>query len=48
MSVRIVVLGGGVGGTLELRREDMIDGLGAPAGATAMLLEAQDAITLFI
>jgi peroxiredoxin family protein len=33
---------------LGLRREDMIDGLGEPAGATAMLLEAQDAITLFI
>jgi peroxiredoxin family protein len=33
---------------LGLRREDMIDGLGEPAGATAMLLESQDAITLFI
>ena len=33
---------------LGLRREDMIDGLGEPAGATAMLLEAQDAITLFV
>ena len=33
---------------LGLRREDMIEGLGEPAGATAMLLEAQDAITLFI
>ncbi len=33
---------------LGLRREDMIDGLGEPAGATAMLVEAQDAITLFI
>jgi hypothetical protein len=31
-----------------LRREGMIDGLGEPAGATAMLMEAQDAITLFI
>ncbi|MFB3738967.1 MAG: DsrE/DsrF/DrsH-like family protein [Candidatus Velamenicoccus archaeovorus] len=33
---------------LGLSREDMIDGLGEPAGAAAMLLEAQDAITLFI
>jgi peroxiredoxin family protein len=33
---------------LGLSREDMIDGLGEPVGATAMLLEAQDAITLFI
>lgn len=33
---------------LGLKREDMIDGLGEPVGATAMLLEAQDAITLFI
>jgi peroxiredoxin family protein len=33
---------------LGLRREDMIDGLAEPAGATAMLLEAQDAVTLFI
>lgn len=33
---------------LGLKREDMIDGLDEPAGATAMLLEAQDAITLFI
>jgi len=33
---------------LGLRREDMVDGLGTPAGATAMLLEAQDAMTLFI
>jgi peroxiredoxin family protein len=33
---------------LGLKREDMIDGLGDPAGATTMLLEAQDAITLFI
>lgn len=33
---------------LGLKREDMIDGLGEPAGATTMLLEAQDAITLFI
>ena len=33
---------------LGLRREDMIDGLDEPAGAAAMLLEAQDAVTLFI
>jgi peroxiredoxin family protein len=33
---------------LGLKREDMIDGLGEPAGAAAMLLEAQEAITLFI
>lgn len=33
---------------LGLKREDMIDGLAEPAGATAMLMEAQDAITLFI
>jgi peroxiredoxin family protein len=33
---------------LGLKREDMIDGLGDPVGATTMLLEAQDAITLFI
>jgi peroxiredoxin family protein len=33
---------------LGLKREDMIDGLGEPAGAAAMLMEAQDAITLFI
>jgi peroxiredoxin family protein len=33
---------------LGLKREDMMDGLGEPAGATTMLLEAQDAITLFI
>jgi peroxiredoxin family protein len=33
---------------LGLKREDMIDGLDEPAGAAAMLLEAQDAITLFI
>jgi len=31
-----------------LKREDMIDGLGEPVGATTMLMEAQDAITLFI
>ena len=33
---------------LGLRREDMIDGLDEPAGATTMLLESQDAVTLFI
>jgi peroxiredoxin family protein len=33
---------------LGLKREDMIDGLSEPAGATTMLLEAQNAITLFI
>ncbi len=33
---------------LGLKREDMIDGLGEPAGAATMLAEAQDAITLFI
>lgn len=33
---------------LGLSREDMIDGLDEPAGATAMLLEAQDAVTIFI
>jgi peroxiredoxin family protein len=33
---------------LGLKREDMIDGLDEPAGAAAMLLEAQDAVTLFI
>ena len=33
---------------LGLTREDMIEGLGEPVGATTMLLEAQDAITLFI
>jgi peroxiredoxin family protein len=33
---------------LGLSREDMIDGLDEPTGATAMLLEAQDAVTLFI
>ena len=32
---------------LGLTREDMIDGLGEPVGATTMLLEAQDAVTLF-
>jgi peroxiredoxin family protein len=33
---------------MGLTREDLIDGLEAPAGATTALLEAQDAITLFI
>ena len=33
---------------LGLRREDLIDGIDEPAGATSALLEAQDAITLFI
>jgi peroxiredoxin family protein len=33
---------------LGLKREDMIDGLEAPVGATTMLMEAQDAVTLFI
>jgi peroxiredoxin family protein len=33
---------------LGLKREDMIEGLGEPAGAATMLMEAQDAITLFI
>ena len=33
---------------LGLTREDLIDGLDEPAGATTALLESQDAITLFI
>jgi peroxiredoxin family protein len=33
---------------MGLTREDLIDGLADPAGATTALLEAQDAITLFI
>jgi peroxiredoxin family protein len=33
---------------LGLRREDLIEGLDEPAGATAALLESKDAITLFI
>jgi peroxiredoxin family protein len=33
---------------LGLKREDLIDGLGEPAGAATALSEAQDAITLFI
>ncbi len=33
---------------LGLTKEDLIDGLEEPAGATTALLEAQDAVTLFI
>ena len=33
---------------LGLQREDMIDGLDEPVGAASMLMEAQDAVTLFI
>jgi peroxiredoxin family protein len=33
---------------LGLTREDLIDGLGEPTGATTALLEAQDAVALFI
>jgi peroxiredoxin family protein len=33
---------------MGLTREDLIDGLEDPSGATTALLEAQDAITLFI
>ncbi len=33
---------------LGLSKDDLIDGLEAPTGATTMLLEAQEAITLFI
>jgi peroxiredoxin family protein len=33
---------------LGLKREDMIDGISEPAGATTMLLEAQDAVSFFI
>jgi peroxiredoxin family protein len=33
---------------MGLTREDLIDGLEEPVGATSMLLEGQDAITLFI
>jgi peroxiredoxin family protein len=33
---------------LGLHRDDLIDGLEEPAGATTALLEARDAITLFI
>jgi len=33
---------------MGLTRDDLIDGLEEPAGATSALLEAQDAITLFV
>lgn len=33
---------------LGLKREDLVDGLEEPAGATTALLEAQDATTLFV
>ncbi len=33
---------------LGLARDDLIEGLEDPAGATSALLEAKDAITLFI
>lgn len=33
---------------LGLSREDLVEGLEEPAGATTALLEAQDAVTLFI
>src|SRR6266545_1157180 len=33
---------------MGLKREDLVEGLQEPAGATTALLEAQDAITLFI
>jgi peroxiredoxin family protein len=33
---------------MGVKAEDLIDGLEPPAGATTMLLEAQDAITFFI
>jgi peroxiredoxin family protein len=33
---------------LGLTKDDLIDGIEEPAGATTALLEAQDAITLFI
>jgi peroxiredoxin family protein len=33
---------------LGLKREDLIEGLEEPAGATTALLEAKNAITLFI
>jgi len=32
---------------MGLKREDLIDGLDAPAGATTALLDAQGAATLF-
>ncbi|MGZ8602511.1 MAG: DsrE/DsrF/DrsH-like family protein, partial [Actinomycetota bacterium] len=33
---------------LGLSKDDLIDGVDEPAGATTALLEAQDAVTLFI
>jgi len=33
---------------LGLTKDDLIDGIEEPAGATTALLEAQDAVTLFI
>ena len=33
---------------MGLKREDIIEGLGDPVGATTMLIEAQDSVTLFI
>jgi len=33
---------------MGLKREDLIDGLEDPAGATTALLAAQEAVTLFI
>ncbi len=33
---------------LGISREDLVDGVEEPAGATTALLEAQDAMTLFI
>src|SRR6266498_4099172 len=33
---------------MGLKREDLVEGLEEPAGATSALLEAQDAVTLFI
>src|SRR6266542_1637789 len=33
---------------MGLTRDDLIDGLEEPAGATTALLEAQDAVTLFV
>jgi peroxiredoxin family protein len=33
---------------LGLTKDDLIDGLEPPAGATTALLQAQDAVTLFI
>jgi len=33
---------------LGLTKDDLIEGVDAPAGATTMLLEAQEAVTFFI